>query len=144
MAERKHARYRLDSLDELTFFPSDEVIGLDWEQDLPAIRAFYRHWTKDEINPPGEDKQEIGDPVALVRDGEILSFALPFSFRPGETEIGAVATIPRCQNQGLCRRVISALARQILSKGLAATLTTGAENSAMQAAAESIGMKRIN
>ena len=105
------------------------------------IRGFYRYFTNDVIDPPDEG-DNCGVPLAIVEDGEILSFAIPFSFKDGETEIGAVATIPSQRNKGLCRIVISEMARRILESGRIATLTTGTENHAMQSAARAIGMKQ--
>lgn len=142
MSKLECVYYRLDAMDDLVLFSDEDVRTLDWRVDLAMIRRFYRHWTEDEIQPP-ESEPEIGDPVALVQDGEILSFAIPFAFKPGEIEIGAVATIPAHQNKGYCRRVIAAAARQILSGHLSATLTTYKDNWAMQAAAEAIGMRRV-
>lgn len=78
----------------------------------------------------------------MIIDGEIASFSLPFSFKPGETEIGAVATVPGYRNRGFSRAVVSELARRILENGNAATLTTGEDNLPMQAAARATGMKR--
>ena len=136
--------YSLDSVNDLIHFPSGEVVRLDWVEDFELIRQFYRHWGGEDIDAPGEKETEIGQPLALVRDGEILSFMSYFHFREGEEEIGAVATLPEWRNQGLCRRVISEAARQTLERGKTATLTTREDNLAMQAAAEAIGMRRAD
>ena len=137
--------FRLDSALDLVSFTNDSIHELDWHADLPMIQRFYRHWGDDEedIQPPNESEREIGNPIALVRGDDILSFSIFFYFREGEVEIGAVATLPSEQNKGYCRRVISKAARRILASGRCATLTTRSHNLAMQAAATAIGMKRI-
>ena len=137
--------FRLDSASDLVSFPDDGIQELDWHVDLPMIQRFYRHWDDggEDIQPPNEDEREIGNPIALVQGGDILSFAAFFYFREGEVEIGAVATLPSEQNKGYCRRVISEAARRILDSGRCATLTTKSHNLAMQAAATAIGMKQI-
>ena len=143
-AERVY--FRLDSAADLILYPDDDVQVLDWHTDLPMIQRFYRHWLKDgdeDVQPPSEAEREVGDPIALVRGSDILSFAILFYFKDGEIEIGAVATLPSEQNRGFCRRVISEAARRILDLGKCATLTTGAYNLAMRSAARSIGMQEI-
>ena len=74
-------------------------------------------------------------------DNEIISFAIPLSFRDGETEIGGVATVPERRNKGFCKALISEMAFRILSDGKAAALTTEKTNIPMRAAAEAIGMR---
>ena len=138
--------FRLDSAADLIPYPDDDVRVLDWHADLLMIQRFYRHWLKDgdeDIQPPTEAEREVGDPIALVRGGDILSFAILFHFKDGEIEIGAVATLPSEQNKGFCRRVISEAARRILETGKSAALTTGSRNFAMQSAARAIGMREI-
>ena len=138
--------FRLDSAADLIPSPDDDVRVLDWHADLLMIQRFYRHWLKDgdeDIQPPTEAEREVGDPIALVRGGDILSFAILFHFKDGEIEIGAVATLPSEQNKGFCRRVISEAARRILDTGKSAALTTGSRNFAMQSAARAIGMREI-
>lgn len=71
-------------------------------------------------------------------------FAIPLSFREGETEIGAVATVPEQRNKGFCKALISEMALRILNNGKAATLTTEQENLPMRAAAAAIGMKELS
>ena len=110
------------------------------------IQDFYRHWGNNregDIQPPDETEPEIGNPIAHVNNGNILSFAIPFSFKEGEIEIGAVATLPSKRNKGFCRQVISETARRVLASGKCATLTTRPDNVAMQAAAKAIGMRQI-
>ena len=144
MAE--YVYYRLDSLGDLKRFPTDGIQPLDWARDLEMIKRFYRQWGDgdDDIQPPGEDEPEIGQPIALVEDGEILSFTSYWYFREGEAELGAIATLPGERGKGHCRRVISEAARRALERGLVVTLTTGEDNRPMQAAAEAIGMRRTN
>ena len=76
-------------------------------------------------------------------ENEIISFALPLSFRTGETEIGGVATIPEQRNKGFCKALISEMAFRILRGGKAVTLTTEKTNLPMRAAAKAIGMKEL-
>ncbi|MBQ4089663.1 MAG: GNAT family N-acetyltransferase [Clostridia bacterium] len=135
--------FRLSSLDELRTRQGADVLELNWNKDIEMIRRFYKNFTKDVIDPP-EEGDNCGEPLAIVENGEILSFAIPFSFKDGETEIGAVATLPERRGRGLCQIVISEMARRILESGYAATLTTGVENHAMQAAARAIGMMTSN
>jgi len=138
--------FRLDSIADLILFPADDIRELDWHTDLTMIRDFYRYWInngEEEIQPPDENEPEIGNPIAFVNGGNILSFAIPFSFKEGEIEIGAVATLPAQRNKQLCRQVISETARRILASGKCVTLTTSSDNLAMQAAAKAIGMRKI-
>ena len=52
-----------------------------------------RRFSDTQINPDEFD-QAIGDPLVIMDENEIISLAIPLSFRTGETEIGGVATIP--------------------------------------------------
>ncbi|MBE5785461.1 MAG: GNAT family N-acetyltransferase [Clostridiales bacterium] len=135
----KYVRFRLQSA-ELLQKASLPVQQLDWQKDIPLIRRFYAHFTDDVIEPPTED-ENIGTPYAVVENSEILSFALPFSFKAGETEIGAVMTLPAHRGNGYAKAVIAAMAADILASGNAATLTTGADNAPMRAAARAVGMQ---
>lgn len=135
--------YRLESADALIRNPLHEVRELDWYGDLAMIQRFYSHWTKDTIDP-GKNDETVGNPLAIVVEDEIVSFAVPFSFRDGELEIGAVATVPAWQNKGYCKALIAELAFRILKSERAATLTTRRENLPMQAAALAIGMLPVN
>ena len=135
--------FLLDSVTELIPFPDDHIRELDWYADLPMIQRFYRHFGCLDIQPPDETEPEIGNPIALVQNGEILSFAIPMYFKKGAVEIGAVATVPNEQGKGFCRCVISEIACRILASGKQATLTTRTENYAMQAAAKAIGMRQL-
>ena len=76
-------------------------------------------------------------------ENEIISFAIPLSFRDGETEIGGVATIPEQRNKGFCKALLSEMAFRILDSGKAVTLTTENANLSMRAAAKAIGMKEL-
>lgn len=135
----EYVRFRLQNAGSLqkTAFP---VKRLDWERDLPMIRRFYSHFTDDVIEPPAEE-ENIGTPYAITENGEILSFALPFSFKAGETEIGAVMTLPAHRGKGYAKAVVTAMAADILVAGNTATLTTGIENAPMRAAALAAGMQ---
>lgn len=82
------------------------VCDLDWHKDLAVIRRFYARFTETPINPDEFD-QTIGAPLAILDENEIISFAIPLSFREGKTEIGAVATIPEQRNKGFCKSLIS-------------------------------------
>ena len=141
--QQELAYFRLDNSEELIHYPDDNIRELDWHDDIEIIRRFYKNFTDDIIDPPDKD-DNCGNPVAMIIDGEIAAFALPFSFKPGETEIGAVGTVPEYRNRGFCRAVVSELARRILESGKAATLTTGADNLPMQAAARAAGMKQTS
>lgn len=141
-SEIKFVYFRLDSSADLLHYPSENLRALDWHADLETIRRFYRHFTNDIIDPP-DDGDGCGEPLAIIVNGEIASFAIPFSFKEGEIEIGAAATLPQYQNRGFCRAVISGMARRILARGLVATLTTGSTNYAMRAAAKAIGMHTV-
>ena len=133
--------YRIESLQDLKRDGSCAVRGLDWHADLAAIRRFYARFGQT-INPDELDSY-VGTPAAIMHDGEIVSFAIPLSFRVGETEIGGVATVPDQRNKGLCKALISEMAFRILEQGKAAALTTEKTNIPMQKAAEAIGMKRL-
>ena len=134
--------YRLDFASELKRGPSGAASSLDWRADLPVIRRFYARFNN-EINPDEMDPY-VGNPLAIIQGGEIVSFAIPLSFHEGETEIGGVATVPERRNRGYCRELISELAFRILNEGKAATLTTEATNLPMRKAAEAIGMKCLS
>lgn len=134
--------YRIESQDNLRRFLPGAVSSLDWHADLPLIQKFYSRFGNHQINPD-ELEQYVGNPLVIIIDGDIVSFAIPLSFRAGETEIGGVATAPDRQNKGYCRALISELAFRILDKGNAATLTTEKTNLPMQKAAEAIGMTRL-
>ena len=138
--ENPFAYYRLDSAGELKHDSAYAVCELDWHKDLDVIRRFYAHFTEAQINPDEFD-QSIGAPLAIMDENEIISFAIPISFRDGETEIGGVATIPEQRNKGYCEALISEMASRILGSGKAVTLTTEKTNQFMRAAAKAIGMK---
>ena len=131
--------YRLESVRDLRCDLSYEVSALDWHADRTAIRRFYARFHQS-VNPDEFDAH-IGNPLAILRAGEIISFAIPLSFREGETEIGGVATVPDQRNKGYCKALLSEMAFRILNQGKAATLTTEKTNLPMQRAAEAIGMK---
>ena len=132
--------YRLDSIKELKHDAACAVRDLDWHKDLPAIQRFYARFTDTPINPDEFD-QTVGSPSAIMDGNDIISFAIPLSFRESETEIRAVATVPEQRNKGLCKALIAEMAFRILNSGKAATLTTEQENLPMRAAAAAIGMK---
>ena len=134
--------YRIESLNDLKRFLSSSVSNLDWRADLPLIQSFYARFGNHQINPD-ELEPYVGNPLAVIIDGDIVSFAIPLSFREGETEIGGVATAPEQQNKGFCKALISEMAFMILDKGKVATLTTEKTNLPMQKAAEAIGMKQL-
>jgi predicted GNAT family acetyltransferase len=117
------------------------VSDLDWHADLTAIGRFYARFNNT-VNPD-EFGEHVGNPLAIIQDGDIVCFAIPLSFRGGETEIGGVATVPEQQNKGYCKTLIAEMAFRILDQGNAATLTTGKNNLPMQKAAEAIGMKQL-
>ena len=144
MADIRYVYYRLDTPEDLRPYSDLDVVCLDWNADLEMIRRFYRKWgAGDDVDPPGPEETEIGRPVALVREGEILSFAGTFYFRDGEAEIGPVATVPEARGKGYGRRVLAAAIKRALEQGLAATLTTGEDNLAMRAVAEAVGMRSV-
>ncbi len=132
--------YRIESLNDLKRNATHSVSDLDWHKDLSLIQKFYVRFGNNQINPD-EFEQYVGNPLAIIMDGDIVSFAIPLSFRDGETEIGGVATVPDQQNKGYCNSLLSEIAFRILKSEKAATLTTEKDNFPMQKAAESIGMK---
>jgi len=133
--------YRIDAPTELKRERACVVSGLDWHADLAMIRRFYARFGCGV--QPDEFGQHVGSPLAIVQDGEIVSLAIPLSFREGETEIGGVATVPDRRGEGWCEALIAELASRILAEGKAAALTTGQDNLPMRRAAERIGMKRV-
>ena len=136
--------YRLDSINELKHnaLLSCTVRDLDWLEDLDAIRRFYAGFTDTPVNP-GEFDRTVGSPLAVMAEDEIVSSAIPLSFRDGETEIGGVATVPEQRNKGFCKALLSEMAFRILGNGKAVTLTTERTNLPMRAAAEAIGMREV-
>ena len=135
--------YHLDAAEALKPDTSYAVCELDWHKDLAVIRRFYARFTEAPINPDEFDRM-IGSPLAIMKDHDIISFAIPLSFRDGETEIGGVATVPEHRNEGYCKALISEMAFRILSRGKAVTLTTERTNLPMRAAAKAIGMREAN
>jgi predicted GNAT family acetyltransferase len=135
-----YVQYRMDSLSALKRGPSWPVSRLDWHADLAMVRRFYARFGK--AVDPDAFGPHVGKPLAVVRDGEIVSLAIPLSFREGETEIGGVATVPERRNEGCCKALIAEMAFGILEEGKAAALTTEKDNLPMQRAAEGIGMTR--
>ncbi len=135
-----YVRYRMDSLAELRRGPSWPVSCLDWRADLAMIRRFYARFGK--AVDPDEFGAYVGSPLAVIQAGDIVSLAIPLSFRAGETEIGGVGTVPERRNKGCCKALIAEMAFRILAEGKTATLTTTKENLPMQKAAEGIGMTR--
>ena len=123
--------------------PCFPVSDLDWRRDLPAIRRFYARFTDTPIDPDALDPT-VGNPMAILSEGEIVSFAIPLSLREGETEIGGVATLPECRNKGYCKALIAEMACRILAQGRIAVLTTHRDNLPMRAAAEAVGMERFS
>lgn len=140
--ENPFVYYRLDSTEELKHETTYAVRELDWRKDLTVIRRFYARFTDTQINPDEFD-QAIGAPLVIMDENEIISLAIPLSFRTGETEIGGVATIPEQRNKGFCKALISEMAFRILGSGKAVTLTTEKTNLFMRAAAKAIGMKEL-
>ena len=134
---------RLDSIKELKRDASCAVRDLDWHRDLAVIRRFYARFTDMPINPDEFD-QAIGAPLAVMNENEIVSFAIPLSFREGETEIGGVATVPEQRNKGFCKALIAEMAYRILGNGKAVTLTTEKTNLPMRAVAAAIGMRELS
>ena len=134
--------YRIESLNDLKRNPSCSVRNLDWHADLTLIRSFYSRFSSNQINPD-EFEPYVGNPLAIIFDGEIVSFAIPLSFRDGETEIGGVATAPDYRNKGYCKALISEMAFRILNEGRIAALTTEKTNLPMQNAAKAIGMVKV-
>ena len=132
--------YRLDSMEELRREVPCAVRVLDWHRDLAAIQRFYARFTGTPVNPDEFDPA-IGSPFAVMDGNEIISFAIPISFREGETEIGGAATLPEQRNKGFCKALIAEMAFRILESGKAVTLTTEQANAPMRAAAEAIGMR---
>ena len=133
--------YRMESLSELKRDSSWPVSLLDWRVDLVMIRRFYARFGK-AVDPDGFEPY-VGSPLAVVQAGDIVSLAIPLSFREGETEIGGVATVPEQRNEGCCKALISETAFRILNGGKAATLTTEQGNLPMRAAAAAIGMREL-
>jgi hypothetical protein len=134
--------YRLDSMKELKHDDACDVCELDWHKDLAVIQRFYARFTDTPLDPDELD-QTVGNPLAIMDGGDIVSFAIPLSFREGETEIGGVATVPDQRSKGYCKALISELAFRILNEGKAATLTTEKINLPMRAAALAIGMREM-
>ncbi|MBQ6173858.1 MAG: GNAT family N-acetyltransferase [Clostridia bacterium] len=120
--------------------PRIPVRELDWHGDLALIRRFYARFTDTPFDPDVLPPN-TGKPLAILAEEEIASFAIPFSFREGETEIGGTATVPEYRNKGYCRALIAEMASRILAQGLTAVLTTHRDNLPMRAAAEGIGME---
>lgn len=139
--DNPYVYYRIDSTGELKRSRSYPVSDLNWHTDLAVIRRFYARFGQS-VNPD-EFESYVGNPAAVILDGDIASFAIPLSFREGETEIGGVATVPDQQGKGLSKALVSEMAFRILKEGKAATLTTERNNLPMQRVAESIGMKRL-
>lgn len=133
--------YRIEALSALKRGSSCPVSELDWRKDLTMIRRFYARFNS-AVDPDAFDGY-VGNPLAILQDGDIVCFAIPLSFREGETEMGGVATVPEQRNKGCCKALLSELAFRILKEGKATTLTTEKDNLPMQKAAESIGMRRI-
>ena len=134
--------YRLDSIGELKRDASCPVRELDWHKDLAVIQRFYARFTDTPVNPDEFDRA-VGSPQAIMDENEIISFAIPLTFREGEAEIGGVATVPDQRNRGFCKALISEMAFRILNSGKAVTLTTEQENLPMRAAATAIGMREL-
>ncbi len=134
--------YRLDSVGELRRDAPCAVRELDWRKDLAVIRRFYARFTDVPVNPDEFDRT-VGSPLVIMEGNDIVSFAIPLSFHEGETEIGAVATVPERRNKGLCKALIAEMAFRILSGGKTATLTTERTNLPMQAAASAIGLREL-
>ena len=116
------------------------VTELDWHGDLALIRRFYARFTGTPFDPDALPPN-TGNPLAILAEGEIASFAIPFSFREGETEIGGAATLPEYRNKGYGQALVAEMASRILREGLAAVLTTHRDNLPMRAAAEAAGME---
>ena len=133
--------YRMESPKDLKRDLFFSVSNLDWHADLTAIRKFYARFNN-AVNPDEFDEY-VGNPLAIIQDGDIVCFAIPLSFREGETEIGGVATVPDQRNKGYCKALIAEIAFRNLSQGNAVTLTTEKTNLPMQKAAEATGMKRL-
>ena len=131
--------YRIESVNDLKRSAACSVSSLDWHADLALIRRFYARFGNHAVDPDEFDRY-VGNPLAILHDGEIVSLAIPLSFRDGETEIGGVATVPDQRNKGCCKALLSEMAFRILNDGKAATLTTEKTNLPMRKAAEAIGM----
>ncbi len=122
--------------------PRLPVTELDWRRDLALIRGFYARFTDTPFDPDALPPR-TGNPLAILSEGRIVSFAIPFPFREGEIEIGGVATVPECRNRGYAGALVAEMAFRILGQGLAAVLTTHRDNLPMRAAAGAAGMERF-
>ena len=80
--------YRIESPESLIRYPSRSVCSLGWHTDLPLIRRFYARFSNQPFNPD-ELGPYVGNPLAILLGGEIASFAIPLSFREGETALTA-------------------------------------------------------
>ncbi len=71
--------YRMDSLSELRDVPALPVSALNRRKDLDPIRRFYARFGHT-VDPDGFGPY-VGSPLALLRDGGIVCFAIRRSKR---------------------------------------------------------------
>jgi GNAT superfamily N-acetyltransferase len=116
---------------------SPEVSHLTPEEAIAGGLADPWHW------PSILGIQPAPRPIHCIsRDGRIVAVAAAGCPTPLTEEVRAVWVTAELRQQGLGRAVVAAATRDILSRGLMPTYTTGLSNIASQRTAESVGYTR--
>ena len=122
---------------------SSSVFVIDWCDDFDIINKYYQeHFGIYDLEKDDPGDFEVISTVAYMIDGEVLSLAVIYNINGKELEIGAVSTAPAHRNLGYSSSCVSLAVKVILEKGMTASITTNAENAAMQRVAEKLGFER--
>ncbi len=134
---------KLDRSNDLIRHPSDDVRWLDVKRDFALIQNHYKLFGVDNIKESDFDEKEWRL-CAVIKNGEIISFAGVIYMTDHNWEIGAVSTHPHHRKKGYAKIVCSFAAKYILDQGKRATCNTSAENHAMIKVMLDIGMTENN
>jgi RimJ/RimL family protein N-acetyltransferase len=132
-----------------TFRPSTahRVRWLDWECDYDLASTI---WPEESplARETWQEAREMGYRYCGIAarcpaGGErLLAIAAVWRYSEMAWEVAAVRTQPDARRRGYSKAVVSFVTAHILDKDRRATCTTGADNTAMQRTAESVGFCR--
>lgn len=121
------------------------VRWLAWDADFPLAQA---HWAAVNcpINyPTWLEARALGyHYAALIEQGAVRSVAAAWNYSAANAELAAVSTHPAFRCRGYAKSVCAFVTAHILHSGQTATVSTAADNIAMQRTAESLGYQRIS
>ena len=130
---------KLDSLEQLKFFPSDKIRWVKIPDDFVLMQKYYLLFSDYKI-AEADFNEGTGRFCALFENGEIISFAGVFYMADRNWELGAVSTHPQYRGNEYATMVSSFIAKHILENDKQVTCNTKADNYPMQRVMQKIGM----